>query len=93
MSLVSHKAMELRTNCSAENPWIAAVRFLNRHELPESYADQVVGFIEKNTAGVKLGQGGESSTYVDPYTGASRYTGASSSSGPNGGSDPFTGKP
>ncbi len=75
----------------SENPWIAAQRFLNKNELPETYADQVVEFIEKNTAGVKLGTGEVSSTYVDPYTGASRYTGASSSTGPSVGADPFTG--
>ena len=78
---------------TSENPWIAAQRFLNKHELPQTYADEVVGFIEKNSGGVQLGQGGESNTYVDPYTGASRYTGASGSSGPHvGGGDPFTGR-
>jgi len=53
----------------------------------------VVEFIEKNTAGVKLGTGEGSSTYADPYTGASRYTASSSSTGPSSGSaDPFTGE-
>ncbi|CAD6591032.1 MAG: hypothetical protein TREMPRED_005963 [Tremellales sp. Tagirdzhanova-0007] len=75
-----------------ENPWLAAQKFLNKNDLPESYVEQVVEFIEKNTEGVKLGQGGEGSTYVDPYTGASRYTGATNSKGPtSGGVDPFTG--
>lgn len=101
--------------CS-ENPYGAAQRFLDRNELPSSYVDQVVQFIEKNTAGVTLGGGnddyvdpftgkvlpileeklfaetrsgasryrssassvptGPASSYVDPYTGASRYSGA-----------------
>lgn len=79
--------------CEPENPWIAAQKFLNKNELPETYADQVVEFIEKNTEGVKLGQGGESSTYVDPYTGTSRYTAASNTNGfSSGGADPFTGE-
>ncbi|WVQ99687.1 hypothetical protein IAU59_006826 [Kwoniella sp. CBS 9459] len=77
-----------------ENPWIAAQKFLAKNELPSSYTEEVVAFIEKNTAGVQLGQGGnDSSTYVDPYTGASRYTGtaSSSSTAAYGGGDPFTG--
>ncbi len=73
----------------AENPWSAAERWLNRHELPLTFADQVVAFIEKNTAGVQLG----TAAYSDPYTGGSRYQ----SSAPTGATgqayrDPLTGK-
>jgi hypothetical protein len=70
---------------------MAAQRFLNKYDLPQSYTEQVVEFIQKNTGGVQLGQG-EQNTYVDPFTGASRYTGGGvpTSSGA-GGSDPFTG--
>lgn len=80
-----------KLNRLAENPWMAAQRFLNKYDLPQSYADQVVEFIQKNTGGVQLGQG-DQNTYVDPFTGASRYTGGGvpTSSG-TGGSDPFTG--
>jgi len=53
---------------SLENPWTAAQRFLQANELPLSYLDEVVRFIEKNTAGVSLGGGG--GQYSDPYTGA-----------------------
>ena len=53
----------------AENPYEAAQLFLTRNELPPSYVDQVVQFIEKNTAGATLGSGGN----LDPYTGASSY--------------------
>ena len=73
-----------------ENPWLAAQRFLEKHELPSTYADQVVDFIQKNSGGVQLGS--ESSTYVDPYTGGSRYQGSSTASQTTqGGADPFTG--
>ncbi|WVW84162.1 hypothetical protein I302_106192 [Kwoniella bestiolae CBS 10118] len=78
----------------AENPWIAAQRFLNKHELPSTYCEQVVEFIQKNTAGVTLGQGsGGGNEYVDPFTGGSRYTGATSANAGSsyGGGDPFTG--
>jgi hypothetical protein len=60
-----------------ENPYQAALRFLQTNDLPESYIDEVVKFIERNTAGVQLGGG--ANEYVDPYTGASRYTSNSSS--------------
>ena len=46
---------------------MAAQRFLQNNELEMSYIDQVVKFIEQNTAGVQLGTGGEE--YQDPFTG------------------------
>ncbi|KAF8315146.1 phospholipase A-2-activating protein [Clavulina sp. PMI_390] len=78
----------------ADNPYQAALKFLQANELPESYIDQVVKFIEQNTAGQQLGTG--SGGYADPFTGASRYQ---ASAGPAatgyGGAtsyqDPFTG--
>ncbi|KAF6763887.1 phospholipase A-2-activating protein [Ephemerocybe angulata] len=42
-----------------------------RTELDLTYIDQVVKFIETNTAGVAIGTGNEE--YRDPFTGASRY--------------------
>jgi phospholipase A-2-activating protein len=39
---------------------------LQNNELPLSYLDEVVRFIEKNTSGVKIGGSGE---YQDPFTG------------------------
>ncbi|KAI0063399.1 phospholipase A-2-activating protein [Artomyces pyxidatus] len=74
-----------------ENPYAAAQRFLESNELPMSYLDQVVQFIEKNTAGVNIGTGGDE--YVDPYTGASRYRGSGTSApaAASAYSDPFTG--
>lgn len=57
-----------------ENPWNAAQRFLQANELPMSYLDEVVRFIEKNAAGVSLGGGGDQ--YNDPYTGTDSPTDA-----------------
>lgn len=53
---------------SIENPYGAAQRFLERNDLPSTYVDQVVEFIQNNTAGVNLGSGGNDE-YVDPFTG------------------------
>ncbi|WWC69902.1 uncharacterized protein I206_103845 [Kwoniella pini CBS 10737] len=77
----------------SENPWIAAQKFLDRNELPSTYCEQVVEFIQKNTNGVSLGQPSGGNDFVDPFTGGSRYTGAASSNaGPSyGGGDPYTG--
>ncbi|KAK0211219.1 phospholipase A-2-activating protein [Desarmillaria ectypa] len=78
---------------ASENPYAAAQRFLEKNDLPLSYIDQVVQFIEKNTSGVNLGSGGED--YVDPFTGASRYRSSAASvpaSGPPSAYvDPYTG--
>ncbi|KAG5638990.1 hypothetical protein H0H81_008211 [Sphagnurus paluster] len=62
------------TSIQLDNPFSAAQKFLETNDLPLTYIDEVVKFIEKNTAGVKIGTGGEE--YVDPYTGASRYRSA-----------------
>ena len=53
--------------CYAENPYNAAQKFLQSNDLPLTYIDEVVKFIEKNTAGVNIGTGGDE--YVDPFTG------------------------
>ncbi|KAN0077151.1 WD40-repeat-containing domain protein [Tylopilus felleus] len=54
----------------SENPYAAAQRFLQQNEISMNYIDEVVKFIEKNTAGVNLGS---ENNYADPFTGASRY--------------------
>ncbi|KAI0345275.1 phospholipase A-2-activating protein [Trametopsis cervina] len=74
-----------------ENPYSAAQRFLQANELPLSYLDEVVRFIEKNTAGVSVGP--SSGEYQDPFTGAARYQPAQSqsSAGASDYMDPFTG--
>ncbi|RDB21127.1 Phospholipase A-2-activating protein [Hypsizygus marmoreus] len=60
-----------------DNPFAAAQKFLESNDLPLTYLDEVVKFIEKNTSGVNIGTGGEE--YVDPYTGASRYRSSAAS--------------
>ncbi|KAF8891244.1 phospholipase A-2-activating protein [Infundibulicybe gibba] len=75
-----------------DNPFSAAQNFLESNDLPLTYIDEVVKFIEKNTAGVNIGTAGEE--YVDPYTGASRYRSSTNSSNPAPAStymDPYTG--
>ena len=64
---VIHTPRRVPLRLVLENPWTAAQRFLQANELPLSYLDEVVRFIEKNTAGVSLGGGG--GQYNDPYTG------------------------
>ncbi|TFY60426.1 hypothetical protein EVJ58_g5154 [Rhodofomes roseus] len=75
---------------ATENPYVAAQRFLDAHELPMSYLDEVVRFIEKNTGGVSLGGGPQ---YSDPFTGGSRYQPAQAGAAGRGQDymDPFTG--
>lgn len=60
---------------ASENPYVVAQRFLEKNELPLTYLDQVVSFIEKNTGAVNIG----SSNFVDPYTGGSSYRPGASS--------------
>jgi len=50
-----------------ENPFTAAQRFLQANDLSLEYIDQVVKFIETNTAGVNIGTGNDE--YRDPFTG------------------------
>ncbi|KAI0672866.1 phospholipase A-2-activating protein [Trametes maxima] len=76
---------------ASENPYTAAQRFLQNNDLPLSHLDEVVRFIEKNTAGATIGA--SSAQYSDPFTGASRYQAsqASASAGASEFMDPFTG--
>ena len=72
MLAVCSNVSELRAHgplmVPTDNPYSAAQRFLQENELPLSYLDEVVRFIEKNTAGVNIGNSA-SSQFVDPYTG------------------------
>jgi phospholipase A-2-activating protein len=60
-------ACDICLDIHIENPYGAAQRFLERNDLPLTYVDEVVRFIEKNTAGVNIGTGGNE--FVDPFTG------------------------
>ena len=59
--------LKLAYNAS-ENPYVAAQRFLSENELPASYLEQVVRFLEQNTAAVRIAP-----TAADPYTGDNSY--------------------
>ncbi|RKP23864.1 WD-40 repeat-containing protein, partial [Syncephalis pseudoplumigaleata] len=51
---------------ATDNPYVVAQDFINKHELPQSYLDEVAQFIEKN-AGVQPAL--NPSAYSDPFTG------------------------
>lgn len=70
-----------------ESPYDAANRFLGKYQLPATYLDQVVQFLEKNTQAVGL----SAPTASDPYTGSSSYTPQPTQAAPAPPLDPFTG--
>jgi phospholipase A-2-activating protein len=80
----------------SEDPWFAAQKFIDRHELNQIFLDQIAQFIINNTKGESITA--QSSTYVDPFTGASKYTPGDSERGQTSTStgsayyDPFTGQ-
>lgn len=93
--LVSLKKL-IRKRCAfnlssfIENPYDAADKFLMKHDLPQSFREEVATFIIKNTNAVDLGVG----QYQDPFTGGGRYV-PNSNQGAAGGTgylDPFTGQ-
>ncbi|KAI5950797.1 DOA1 [Candida jiufengensis] len=60
-----------------ENPYVVAEKFLADNELPSSYTEEVVKFLEKNTEGAKLDEGTateinnvEPQRTIDPYSDA-----------------------
>ncbi|OBA19841.1 PFU-domain-containing protein [Metschnikowia bicuspidata var. bicuspidata NRRL YB-4993] len=65
--------LKLPFNCT-ENPYIAAERFLAANDLPGSYTEEVVKFINQNTAGMSLdlqpasGAGPVENLYPNPTT-------------------------
>ncbi|KAJ2079363.1 WD repeat protein Lub1 [Coemansia sp. RSA 988] len=56
---------------ASDNPYNAARRFLERHDLPSEHLDTVANFIIKNADGVQLGT--DVQQVADPFTGANRY--------------------
>ncbi|KAJ2849937.1 WD repeat protein Lub1 [Coemansia brasiliensis] len=76
---------------ASENPYTAAQRFLERHELSMEHLDTVANFIIKNADGVQLGTQ-KTDSFADPFTGGNRYVPAQSQGAASSGSyDPFTG--
>jgi phospholipase A-2-activating protein len=54
-----------------QNPYDAATKFLQDHELPLSYLEETANFIIKNTQGATLGQ--QAPTGADPWGTENRY--------------------
>jgi len=51
-----------------EDPWYAAQAFIHRHELNQTFLDQIAQFIVTNTKGMVIDQ--RASDYTDPFTGS-----------------------
>ncbi|KAI9630465.1 hypothetical protein KEM48_013961 [Puccinia striiformis f. sp. tritici PST-130] len=75
---------------ASDNPYTVAQKWLAKNELPDTYADQIVEFIDKNTSGVALGG---PTAGADPFTGAASYrpSNTQNTNSSNVGADPFTG--
>ena len=85
-----------------EDVYQAAERFIQRHELPGTYREQIVNFIVQNTpsvgGGPGLGGGSSAAGSADPFTGGGAYVPPPMpAAGPRSGvatafnADPFTG--
>ena len=75
-----------------EDPWMAAQKFIHRHELPQVYLETVANFVITNAKlDVAPAVPAVLSEFADPFTGEGRYIPGGSSSAGNGGIDPFTG--
>lgn len=79
----------------SEDPYFVAQQFIYKHELSQSYLDEIALFIINNTKGETIGNSGPS-PYFDPFTGENRYvpSGFNSAAPSNqhlSSADPFTG--
>ena len=52
-----------------ENPYLAAQKFIDLNELPQTHLEQVADFMITNSKSTGSG----SSQYYDPFTGGNRY--------------------
>jgi phospholipase A-2-activating protein len=50
-----------------DDPWFAAQEFIHRHELNQTFLDQIAQFIMTNTKGMVIDQ--RASDFTDPFTG------------------------
>ena len=69
--------------------YTVAEKFLLKNDLPTTYTDQIVKFLETNTQGTTIGTGSSS----DPFTGGSSYRASGNQAGASANNyrDPFTG--
>ncbi|KAJ1568201.1 hypothetical protein HK405_003290, partial [Cladochytrium tenue] len=67
---------------ATENPYTAAQRFIDLHELSQDFLDQIADFIVKNTGGADIGPA-QPGAYADPFTGGSRYVPGGGSAQPS----------
>lgn len=87
-----HPPIKLPYNLD-QDPWDVAQNFIHKHELPQSYLDEVANFINNSLGNAKVKAKPPSSPYQDPFTGGGRYIpGSGSDFASNVGNvDPFTG--
>lgn len=64
----------------ADDPYMAAQKFIHDHDLSQNYLDEIATHIQRNTGGQSLGIGAFGNT--DPLTGGSSYTGGGHEVGP-----------
>lgn len=76
-----------------EDPWMVAQQFIHKHELPQTYLQEVAEFIMKSSGEAPVVTSSSSSSYQDPFTGGGRYIPGSGSdfASDAGNVDPFTG--
>jgi phospholipase A-2-activating protein len=90
-----NQKLKLPYNLS-EDPYFVAQTFIYKHELSQSYLEEIANFIIKNTQGETIGTAGPS-PYFDPFTGENRYipsAGGTANRPPpivSASADPFTG--
>lgn len=86
----SGQKLKLPFNLS-EDPYMAAQKFIHRHELSQMFLEEIANFIIKNTKGETIHA--TRSEYCDPFTGGNAYTSGSSAPRQSSGQmvDPFTG--
>ncbi|KAJ3069229.1 hypothetical protein HDU98_007711 [Podochytrium sp. JEL0797] len=76
---------------NSENPYMAAQRFIDTHELDQDFLEQIALFVINNSKPTTIGPDVNANQFIDPFTGAGRYVPGSAPSGSGVGVDPFTG--
>jgi phospholipase A-2-activating protein len=74
-----------------EDPWMAAQKFIHKHELPQVYLETVANFIVTNAKLDSQPTPAVPADFADPFTGEGRYIPGGGGAAGAGGVDPFTG--